>query len=407
MLLLTPLIQFPFTRDAYEFPKGIFISLIGILILFLFNLGCLCGFYKLRKPPVLILLLLGVYVISSFFSSYGHTSLWGYHGRLSGGSVLHLIYTGLFIVSYSFFDEKSITKMIFLSLLVSSFLTSLIGIMQYFGFGADPLERVYSTFGQPNWLAAFLVFGLMCFMHLYLKADSRRKSILYLIALTPVLLCLWLTFSLSGWLGFFAGLLLLCFLGRSRYSFKKLIPVFLVLLLFLTLFPGQFLPKIRDSLMDLDQQFGGFPRVVVQAKNSDLLPTSREISDPGFIRISVWEGAVKLFSHYPSRMIFGHGPGSFAYLFPFFRPDSLNYSSEWNLVFSKPHNYFLELLIEVGLSGLLLYLAILFKGITSGRSWNSAIFTVFGLVVFFSWPAVTMSLYFWILLSGAYLYEEK
>jgi O-antigen ligase len=99
-------------------------------------------------------------------------------------------------------------------------------------------------------------------------------------------------------------------------------------------------------------------------------------------------------------MIIGTGPETFPYEFQKFRPPELNYSSEWDFVFNKPHNYYLELLTTIGAVGTLFYLLIVFKSMGSGDK-----FYVPGLVAFyvtnvFGWPTVTTALLFWLFLAG-------
>src|SRR3972149_3695441 len=72
----------------------------------------------------------------------------------------------------------------------------------------------------------------------------------------------------------------------------------------------------------------------------------------GSIRLIVWRGALKVWQRAPW---FGSGPGTFAYSYYQDRPVEHNLVSEWNFLYNKAHNEFLNYLAETGLAGTLTY----------------------------------------------------
>ncbi len=128
-------------------------------------------------------------------------------------------------------------------------------------------------------------------------------------------------------------------------------------------------------------------------------PQSYKVSDPGLIRLGLWKGSLGMASSDLRSLVVGRGPETFAYEFPFFREDFLNYSSEWNFILNKPHNYYLEILVESGVLTLVAYLLLIGYTLKSKQH-----YLVAGLVAFytsnvFSWPTVSTSLMFWIWLA--------
>jgi tetratricopeptide (TPR) repeat protein len=77
--------------------------------------------------------------------------------------------------------------------------------------------------------------------------------------------------------------------------------------------------------------------------------------DSGTIRLIVWKGALQVWKRYP---FFGSGVETFAYSYYQDRPLEHNLVTEWDFLYNKAHNEFLNFLATTGLFGLLSYLAI-------------------------------------------------
>ncbi|HSX58238.1 MAG TPA: O-antigen ligase family protein, partial [Candidatus Saccharimonadales bacterium] len=71
------------------------------------------------------------------------------------------------------------------------------------------------------------------------------------------------------------------------------------------------------------------------------------------IRTIVWSGALETFKHYP---LFGSGLETFGYSYYLFRPAAHNYTTEWDFLYNKAHNEFLNYLSTTGAVGFLTYL---------------------------------------------------
>jgi Flp pilus assembly protein TadD len=98
-------------------------------------------------------------------------------------------------------------------------------------------------------------------------------------------------------------------------------------------------------------------------------------TDSGEIRKIVWQGAIKVWQRYP---IFGSGLETFAYSYYQDRPLAHNLVSEWDFLYNKAHNEFLNFLATTGIVGLLSYVILLgyfswfsFTKLISAKNTNS------------------------------------
>ena len=82
-------------------------------------------------------------------------------------------------------------------------------------------------------------------------------------------------------------------------------------------------------------------------------------TESGSIRKIVWTGALRIWQANPKNFLIGTGPETFAESYYQFRPIEHNQTSEWELLYNKAHNEFLNYLATTGLLGLLSYLLLL------------------------------------------------
>lgn len=78
-------------------------------------------------------------------------------------------------------------------------------------------------------------------------------------------------------------------------------------------------------------------------------------TDSGKIRLIVWKGALAAWRAKP---ILGHGVETFAILYPRYRPVEHNLVSEWEFIYNKAHNEYLNYLSTTGLVGLVSYITL-------------------------------------------------
>ncbi|MEK7595295.1 MAG: O-antigen ligase family protein [Patescibacteria group bacterium] len=363
-----PLVSFKGVNEIFEFPKITFFYIFSGTIIFLHLLeSFLNGKSPIRKSSFLtnILLLQLVYALSFLFSEAKYTSFFGYYTRFNGGLLSLAVLTLLFIslAARSFGKAKLIE-----SAILGSVPVCLYGIAQHFGYEKgfwveDSQARVFSSLGQPNWLAAYLV---MLFFPTFAKAikSTGLQKFLYSFISVLIFSTLLFTYSLSGLLGFFiAGVVFV--IAQRTLVLRNLKHSALLLLLFSLIAatnPGVLKPKIKDSINDVKKNLRlSFTNRALASQEEPRASVRPEFGDTTAIRLIVWQGTLKLATSSLRNFMIGTGPETFPYAFLKFRPRELNYTTEWDFIFNKPHNYYLELLSNLGVLGLIAYLLLVKK----------------------------------------------
>jgi O-antigen ligase len=279
-------------------------------------------------------------------------------------------------------DSKS-TKTTLLSTVFTTVLVSVYGVLQHFGIDDDTWvqdvkNRIFSTLGQPNWLAAYLSAFIFLptslllskiFSHpsqnyqrfklkFQLNHDNSWVVIFFLVFLT-----LLYTKSRSGLLGFGLGALVYLFLVYKSYAKELktnigLILLSLVLLVTITL-------SVSNPIRDL------FIKSSPQATSGPVLESGG--TESGKIRQIVWAGSLKIWLANAKNFLIGTGPETFAQSYYQFRPVEHNKTSEWEFLYNKAHNEYLNFLSTTGVIGLLAYLFLLYSII---RLFSSQIFPI-------------------------------
>lgn len=316
----------------------------------------------IKRTPldIPLLLFLGANILSTIFSMDVHTSVWGYYSRSNGGLLSLISYLLLYWTFVSNMELKKI-KYLFWSAFASGFLISVWAILEHFGvsfsciilrgeFNAscwiqDVQARVFATLGQPNWLAAYLAMLIFPALYFYLTASSRILHTTYYILLLIYYLAFTFTYSRGPTLGLIGGMLVF-----AVFSWKILKPIAAILAGFLivNLLFGSALTNFRlvSKFAAPTRPSIGLPRTATLTPSGTQLENGG--TESGQIRFIVWKGALDIFKHYP---IFGSGLETFAYSYYQFRPASHNLTSEWDFLYNKAHNEYLNYLATTGLVG--------------------------------------------------------
>lgn len=392
LLFFTPLIFVNNTNELFEFPKIYFLEIFGLFIMFFFIADVILNPVEIKRPHPSVSLLIILTGISTLLSSHFRTSFFGYYTRFNDALMSYLIFFGLYFVSINKLRKEDFEKII-KTTLFTIIPISIFGLSQYFGGTA----RSFSTLGQPNWLSQYLSMLLPILIYFSLKESPRNFRIWFILYVFGFL-CFWVSYSLSGLFSFFAAVAFLStkVLNGKNISndFRKriiLISSISVLIALSNL--GLYKDKIDDVFVDVKKQSVIFKKAYAQELENKL-------SDPGFIRLELWKSTLKLITSSPKIFIIGSGPETFPYVFQPFRSESLNYSSEWDFVFNKPHNYYLETWSESGIFTLVALLLIIYLVVFKSRECVSSSGVAFACSIFFGWPVVATSLLFWFILSS-------
>lgn len=291
------------------------------------------------------------------FSIDPRTSWLGYYSRFNGGFITQLCYVLLYWAFVSNLNKKQALHTTYY-ILISTAIASILAIGERFGIFAtcglmgfhwrescwvqDVQNRVFSTLGQPNWLAALLV---------ALIPLTWAKSYKYYFLSVLFFVTLLFTKSRSGLLAF--GIEFIIFWG---FVFYKDLPAQAGKIKHLKEFLILFFVSLSLFFV-IQSPFTGH-RSVITTSNAPALEVGG--TESGTIRKYVWLGAFEVFKHYP---ILGTGPETFAFSFPMFKPVGHNLTSEWDFIYNKAHNEFLNYLANTGILGFLSYLLVIVSSI--------------------------------------------
>jgi O-antigen ligase len=357
-VIFIPLTFTTLNSELFEFPKFILLLSATLTILTAWIIDTYLNkksFIKLdliKKPiSIAVLAILATQLLSTLFSINPYTSFWGYYSRYHQGLLTTICYTILYFAASTYLDKKSVQKLIKVSV-GTAFVISLYAIAQRLGVDKtlwiqDVVNRPFSTLGQPNWLAAYLLPNL--FLALYFLNINKSKSFLSYTTFLVLLAALLLTKSRSGFIALAFSYIVYWVLLLRQFSFIKikrqlLLSTFYSVLVALVI-GTPYTPSITTLIQ---RQPANLP---VAASGGTQLENGG--TESGDIRRIVWSGALKLIKKHP---ILGAGPETFAYTYYWERPASHNNTSEWDYLYNKAHNEYLNIAATTGILGLLVYL---------------------------------------------------
>ncbi|MBI2018882.1 O-antigen ligase family protein [Candidatus Daviesbacteria bacterium] len=382
LFFLTPLFWTSQNFELFEYNKmiltyGITVIIVGAWILKAINDKRL----TIKRTPldIPLLLFLTANILSTIFSIDPHTSIWGYYSRSNGGLLSIISYLLLYWAFVSNITSDQIKPLLKIGL-VSGLIISIWGISEHFGvspscvilrgqFSAncwvqDVQARVFATLGQPNWLAAYLAMLIFPALYFFLTATTRLTRTTYYLLLTTYYLAFTFTYSRGPTLGLIGGFVVFLsfWLVQNRFWSRrsappqndtaKLFGIIITSFLAINLLFGSALTSFR-----LVSKFAPPPRPTLTLPTTSATQLETGGTESGKIRLIVWQGALDIFKNYP---IFGSGVETFAYSYYQYRPSSHNLTSEWDFLYNKAHNEYLNYLATTGLTGFIIYMGIIF-----------------------------------------------
>lgn len=380
LAILVPLVFYPYSSELFEFNKMLVVYIGTIAIIGFWSYECIKQkklVFKRTPLDIPIAIFLASQLISTLLSIDIRTSFFGYYSRFNGGLLSIVSYVTLYWAFVNFMNKDTTIKFI-KALILTTFIASLYAALEHFGYSMsclaiggfnfqtsfnvncwvqDVQNRVYGTFGQPNWLAAWLAAVIPLTLYEITRHFNQLKRvsiyIVYsLVSVSLFIITLHYTKSRSGILGLIVALsvyftALFVTLRSDKKSIKYFFSIFtfvLVVCLSAVLFiksPWQinFLNKEQSALQESEQS--------IKAPDLEV-----NITPSGDIRRVVWKGAIELFKKYP---LFGSGVETFAMSYYQTRPVEHNVLSEWNFLYNKAHNEYLNYLSTTGITGFVAY----------------------------------------------------
>ncbi len=298
-------------------------------------------------------LLLLSFLISSYASIHPLLSFWGSYERQQGFYSLlnYLLFFILLILNLK--SMRQINRII-LTIILASFLVSLYGIVQHFGY--DPLAwkedafyygRAFSSLGQPNFLGQYFI--LIMPASFYCLVFIAKKFISRLVIALVILLqfsCLIFTYSRAAWLGFSVEIFLfiVCWLFYKHYKKIAISLISLSVLCLILVFSFNLISSANKSNLISISEFGLSNRIKSMIDFS---------GGSNRIRLYYWQAAVQEIKNEPwLRKIIGYGPDTLASIFvKYYRPDWGVFEGI-NTYPDRSHNAILDLILSFGLIGL-------------------------------------------------------
>lgn len=343
----------------YLTPKTLLIRGVFLLALAAFSYLALSGrkfyFSRLRNPLTWIpgTLLSWAYVSSLFGIDFYH-SFWSIFDRGDGLLTLTVL-VGFFYLTLLYADFSFIRRL-FSALVWTASLSALFGVLQWIQWasGIDiPLlpgeaERVSSTFGNPTFFSSYIALSL--FVTLIHARDLSGK---------------WRTWGYAGAVIQLLGILA----GATRGTLLALLVAGFVALSYYAWQGGKYRRYARFGLagvLVLAALFVGFRSqlaVVPFAPVQRLAAIS--LSDTTVeSRLFIWKSVVTNSFQNPKELLLGLGSEHISVKFnQFYDPTKI--VEQW---FDRTHNAFLDYLVQYGILGLALYLALI--GVFVYESWR-------------------------------------
>lgn len=341
LFALVPLLLTPWNYELFEYNKMMAVYGLTTIIAtaWLVKMAREKEITIARTPlDIPILLFVVSQLVSAIFSIDPHVSWFGYYSRFNGGLWSIISYVVLYYAFLSNSTHSTHVSNLIKAALGSATIVALYGVAERLGIDKhlwvqDVQNRVFSSLGQPNWLAAYLV-------------ALTPIAIVYWRSVLAVLFFIVLLFtrSRSGLLGFaVADILFWSLLFTSLRSIKK--PILILHIAFALIF-----------LINGPTRAILFPSRAASAPVQTGPALEAGGTESGTIRKYVWQGAVNAWRSSTKAIFIGTGTETFAFAFYQNRPAGHNLTSEWDFLYNKAHNEYLNYLATTGLFGLLSYL---------------------------------------------------
>ncbi|MDH5689943.1 MAG: O-antigen ligase family protein [Candidatus Bathyarchaeota archaeon] len=330
--------------------------------------------------PILAFLL--VSIVATLRSPNIHLSFVGAHKFYFWGLSAIIGYVIIYFIVLGNLEVKYIEKSIDV-ILIGSGLVAIYGILQHFGldfvhWAQPPKERIFSTFGNPNFLGAYLIMVIPLALSRLVAIGSSQSSIWKTSYKGPILrwmlvllcgmlfTCLLWTLTRGAWVGFFASLLVFGVLvGKKRLcENRKWLSLVLIIFAFIaTIF---ILPKSSGNISTqsiADANRTAYRKSSVVGERVSSILEMKEIGIAG--RICAWKDTLKMVKEHP---FLGMGLDTFGLTFQKYKSTKFVRIVGKNMIADYPHNEFLQVAATMGLIGLAVYLWLWITFLTTGIS---------------------------------------
>jgi O-antigen ligase len=295
-----------------------------------------------EKIFIFVALLFFSYLISSYFSLSPNISWLGSYDRQNG---FYTLASGLlfFVLLIFHLDNQKKLKRLIFTVLWSSTLVSVYGILQYLAL--DPIAwnepayltgRITSTLGQPNFLGQYLLLVVPLAVYGFFLARNFWMRFFIILLNFSLLISLVLTASRACWLGLIAeGVIFLFFKFKKKINLFYILGIILIIITLFFIFPDSFLKQRAQSIFNLSEGSNKIRILFYQAAWDDFKSADLK------------------------RKIFGYGPDTLSLVFEKYYQKDWGIYENLNSWPDRAHNIFLDNLLQFGIFGGLIFFSFL------------------------------------------------
>ena len=293
--------------------------------------------------PVIIfglILLVSLIWSKSLYASFISLGVWG------------CFFSVYFLTLWSVRDKKWV-ELLLIAVVGAGFIAAGYSILQFYGIELPIWRKVmgrmrlFSTFGNPNYLADYLAASLHLAVLLFLI--QKRTKFFWLFVIATLYTSLILTYTRGAWVALFLSgifVVILLFIYERKFLFNKRFSIILVLTVLASLtvifsFPNPLNLNKRN----------------IFKRSTSIIHLKSSASQ----RILIWSSAIEMIKEKP---FLGTGVGNFGVYYPeaqgkfLSRKENKNYIPQTNRS-TKAHNDYLQIWAETGILGIISFLTIL------------------------------------------------
>jgi tetratricopeptide (TPR) repeat protein len=254
-----------------------------------------------------------------------------YKSTSSVDELIRLVYYfGIYLVASDYFSQDNKMRTAANLLVTAATAAIIYGFMQYFNY--DPFAwsqafgtRMFSTFGNPNFYAAFLVLTAPFIMSYFFRVKSKPAKVFLALLFAANIISLFTTGSKGGWLG----------IAGSSVCFTMLMVKFVVKN-----------PKLKTYLV-------AFTIFAMLFSTFGVYQYSKKRFDSILFRLLTWRSTIEMINLHP---IIGNGLGTFRLIYPAYRDRVIfRIEGKHQTETQHPENEYLEIASDQGAIGLGLY----------------------------------------------------
>ena len=356
LVVVIPLAFNPYSRRVFEPEKAFVLRLVAFLFIILWTLRlstgqlsgetarCVPAWQQPRIRASIAALCLGFVTLLATLTSVAPRISWSGSYEWRQGALTFLACLVVFLAAAWQPQPASWQTWLVTAIELTSLMVAGYGVLQYVGFDPLPWQptaggRAFSTLGHPNFLAAYLVLVVPIVGVRLLSAIARPARSFHAVVLGVGLLCLYLTFSRSGWLGLLVAIGFLVAL-QIKWSPRRNrwwgVMGFSIVVLLATIWLAYLDPA------------GLFSQSPLEPVHSFLRGKSATIQ----VRALTWAGAWELIRQKP---VLGFGPETFRLVFPQVFPPLLSIYGGSIAAGDHAHNELLDWAMTTGFLGLAAY----------------------------------------------------